>query len=122
MEFVVPKGDILRELQYVQGVVEKKTTVPILSNLLLETTGNTLAITGTDLDVTIRCSCPAAVKVAGSVTVSARKLFDIVRLLPDSEIHFKMSGGGRVASDNLRALEVQGRQSFQRELSGCTSG
>ena len=93
MEFVVKKEDILKELQYVQGVVEKKTTVPILSNFLLETTGNTLAITGTDLDVTIRCSCPAAVKVAGSVTVSARKLFDIVRLLPDSEIHFKMSGG-----------------------------
>ena len=93
MEFVVQKGEMLRELQYVQGVVEKKTTVPILSNLLLETTGNTLVITGTDLDVTIRCSCPAAVKVAGSVTVSARKLFNIVRLLPDSEIHFKMSGG-----------------------------
>ncbi len=93
MEFVVQKGEILKELQYVQGVVEKKTTVPILSNLLLETTGNTLTVTGTDLDVTIRCSCPAAVKVAGSVTVSARKLFDIVRLLPEAEIHFKMAGG-----------------------------
>lgn len=93
MEFVVEKREILKELQYVQGVVEKKTTVPILSNLLLETTGNTLSITGTDLDVTIRCGCRAAVKVAGSVTVSARKLFDIVRLLPEAEIHFKMAGG-----------------------------
>ncbi len=93
MEFLVQKGELLKELQYVQGVVEKKTTVPILSNLLLETTGNALSITGTDLDVTIRCGCPAAVKVAGAVTLSARKLFDIVRLLPESEIHFKMAGG-----------------------------
>ena len=93
MEFVVEKKALLKELQYVQGVVEKKTTVPILSNLLLETTGTTLAVTGTDLDVTIRCSCPAAIKVAGSLTVSARKLFDIVRLLPDAEIHFKMAAG-----------------------------
>jgi DNA polymerase-3 subunit beta len=93
MDFVVKQGDLLRELQYVQGVVEKKTTVPILSNILLETTGTTLAVTATDLDVTIRCvGCPAQVKVSGSATVSARKLFDIVRLLPDDEIHFKSDG------------------------------
>jgi len=93
MEFVVEKKALLKELQCVQGVVEKRTTVPILSNLLLETTGTNLAVTGTDLDVTIRCSCPAAIKVAGSLTVSARKLFDIVRLLPEAEIHFKMATG-----------------------------
>lgn len=93
MEFIVEKKALLKELQCVQGVVEKRTTVPILSNLLLETTGTTLAVTGTDLDVTIRCSCPAAIKVAGSLTVSARKLFDIVRLLPETEIHFKMATG-----------------------------
>ncbi len=92
MDFVVNKGDLLKELQYVQGVVEKKTTVPILSNILLETTGNTLYVTATDLDVTIRCSCAASVKVSGALTLSARKLFDIVRLLPDSEIHFKPAG------------------------------
>ncbi len=91
MDFVVKKGDLLRELQFVQGVVEKKTTVPILSNILLETTGNKLNITATDLDVTIRCACQAKIKVSGALTVSARKLFDIVRLLPDSEIHFKLA-------------------------------
>lgn len=89
MDFVVKKNDLLKELQYVQGVVEKKNTVPILSNLLLETTGNSLIITATDLDVSIRCACPAAVKVSGSLTISARKLFDIVRLLPESDVHFK---------------------------------
>ena len=91
MDFVVKKADFLKELQYVQGVVERKTTVPILSNFLLETAGNSLVITGTDLDVTIRCNCAAAVKVSGAVTVSARKLFDIARLLPESDIHFKAS-------------------------------
>ncbi|RPI29845.1 MAG: DNA polymerase III subunit beta [Acidobacteria bacterium] len=89
MDLVVKKADFLKELQYVQGVVERKTTVPILSNFLLETTGNSLVVTGTDLDVTIQCNCSAAVKVSGAVTVSARKLFDIVRLLPESDIHFK---------------------------------
>ncbi len=91
MDFVVNRENFLKELQYVQGVVEKKTTVPILSNILLETTGNNLSITATDLDVTIRCGCRASIKVSGAVTVAARKLFDIVRLLPDSDIHFKQS-------------------------------
>ena len=89
MDFVVSKSDLLKELQYVQGVVERKTTVPILSNLLLETTGDRLIITATDLDVTLQCSCPAQVKVSGAVTVIARKLFDIVRLLPEADVHFK---------------------------------
>ncbi len=91
MDLTIRKEDLLRELQYVQGVVERKTTVPILSNLLFETAGNSLVITATDLDVTLRCGCRANIKVSGAATLSARKLFDIVRLLPDSEIHFKAS-------------------------------
>ncbi len=89
MDLTIRKGELLKELQYVQGVVERKTTVPILSNLLLETSGNSLQITATDLDVTLRCSCRADIKVSGAFTVSARKLFDIVRLLPEADIHFK---------------------------------
>jgi DNA polymerase-3 subunit beta len=89
MDFTVGKSELLRELQYVQGVVERKTTVPILSNLLFETTGNSLVVTATDLDVTVQCACDANIKVSGSATVSARKMFDIVRLLPEAEIHFK---------------------------------
>ena len=75
MDITIKKEDLLRELQYVQGVVERKTTVPILSNLLLETAGNSLVITATDLDVTLRCSCQANIKVSGAATVSAQKLF-----------------------------------------------
>jgi DNA polymerase-3 subunit beta len=89
MDFTVSKSELLRELQYVQGVVERKTTVPILSNLLFETTGNALVVTATDLDVTVQCACSANIKVSGAVTVSARKMFDIVRLLPEADIHFK---------------------------------
>ncbi|MBI4481850.1 MAG: DNA polymerase III subunit beta [Acidobacteria bacterium] len=92
MEFTVKKNEILKELGYVQGVVEKKNTIPILSNLLLEAAGSNLTIMATDLDVSIRCSCPAKVKSSGALTVSARKVFDIVRSLPDeSEISFKLA-------------------------------
>lgn len=96
MDITVQKSDLFRELQYVQGVVERKTTVPILSNLLLETVGDSLVITATDLDVTLRCACKATVASGGAVTVVARKLFDIVRLLPDAEIHFKAVSNDRI--------------------------
>ena len=89
MDFSVKKSDIFKELSYVQGVVERKNTIPILSNLLLETKGTDLLVTATDLDVSIECSCPASIKVSGALTISARKIFEIVRLLPESEIHFK---------------------------------
>jgi DNA polymerase-3 subunit beta len=92
VDFIVKKGELLKELQNVQGVVERKTTVPILSNLLLETFGNALRVTATDLDVTVQCACSASVKVSGALTLSARKLFDIVRLLPESDIHFRVDG------------------------------
>lgn len=93
MDFVVKKGQLFKELQYVQGVVERKATVPILSNLLLELSGNSLAVTATDLDVTVQCSSAATVNVSGSAAVSAHKLFDIVRLLPEADIHFKSGSG-----------------------------
>ena len=91
MDFTVSRDKLFAELQYVQGIVERKTMVPILSNLLLETSGNTLVITATDLDVTLECICPAVVKVSGAQTVPARKLFEVVRFLPESEVHFKVS-------------------------------
>jgi len=88
MEFTVKRNLLLNELNLVQGVIEKKSTIPILSNILLEAAGNMLEITATDLDVSICCGCPADVPAPGILTVSARRLFDIVRLLPeDSEIN-----------------------------------
>ena len=78
------------ELGFVSGIVEKKSTIPVLSNILIESVGeNSIRILGTDLDVTIRCEGAADIKQPGSMCVQARKLFDIVRLLPDQDIHFK---------------------------------
>ncbi|MBZ5494822.1 MAG: DNA polymerase III subunit beta [Acidobacteriia bacterium] len=88
MEFTVERNLLLNELNLVQGVIEKKSTIPILSNILLEASGNGLGIAATDLDVSICCGCAAEVHAPGTLTVSARRLFDIVRLLPEeSEIH-----------------------------------
>jgi len=83
MRFTVGRGSLLGELNLVQGVIEKKSTIPILSNILLEARASRLDITATDLDVSICCGCSADVEVEGSLTVSARRLFDIVRLLPE---------------------------------------
>src|SRR5579872_3692779 len=89
MEFTVSKSDLVRELGLSQGVVEKKTTIPILSNVLLEAVGDRLHLTATDLELGIRCSCPARVKKEGAGTVPARKLLDFVRLLPDGDVTMK---------------------------------
>jgi DNA polymerase-3 subunit beta len=90
MEFSVKKFDLLEELELTQGVVERKTTIPILSNILFEAHGNRLSITATDLELSIRTSCEAKVKKDGSGTIPAKKLLDLVRLLPDEEIKFKL--------------------------------
>jgi DNA polymerase-3 subunit beta len=90
MEFSVKKFDLLTELSLTQGVVERKTTIPILSNLLCEAKGNRLTITATDLELSIRTSCEAKVKKEGSGTIPAKKLLELVRLLPDEEIRFKL--------------------------------
>jgi DNA polymerase III subunit beta len=90
MEFSVKKYDLLRELELTQGVVERKTTIPILSNLLCEAKGSHLYITATDLELSIRTSCEAKVKKEGAGTIPAKKLHDLVRLLPEEEIKFKL--------------------------------
>jgi len=89
MEFAVKKQDLQRELELIQGVVERKSTIPILSNLLVEAKGERIEIAATDLELGIRTGCPAKVKKEGAGTIPARRLYEIVRLLPESEIHFK---------------------------------
>ncbi len=91
MQFVISKQNLQRELGFVQGVVEKKNTIPVLSNILIETVGErTIRFIGTDLDVTIRCDTDAEdISTPGSICVQARKLFEIARLLPDAPVTFK---------------------------------
>ncbi len=90
MEFSVKRSDLLDELSLTQGVVERKTTIPILSNLLCEAKGNHLTITATDLELSIRTSCDAKIKKEGAGTIPAKKLLELVRLLPEGEIRFKL--------------------------------
>ena len=90
MEFTVSRADLVRELNLSQGVVEKKTTIPILSNVLVEADGDRIHLTATDLELGIRCSCPARVKKSGGGTIPARRLLDYVRLLPDGDVQVKI--------------------------------
>src|ERR1700756_4594464 len=90
MEITVSKFELLRELTATQGVVERKTTIPILSNYLFEAAGDRLSLTATDLDLSLRTSCNAKVKKEGSCTIPARKLHDYVKLLPDADITIKL--------------------------------
>jgi DNA polymerase III subunit beta len=90
MEFSVSKSALLNELNTTQGVVERKTTIPILSNLLIEAKGNHLNITATDLELSIRTSCEAKIKKEGAGTIPAKKLLELVRLLPEGEIKVKL--------------------------------
>src|ERR1043166_7025359 len=91
MQFVIARSALQKELSFVQGVVERKNTIPVLANILIESAGeNAIRISGTDLDVTIRCDADAeSIKTQGAICVQARKLFDIARLLPDAPVTFK---------------------------------
>jgi DNA polymerase-3 subunit beta len=90
MEFTVSRADLVRELNLSQGVVERKTTIPILSNVLVEADGERIHLTATDLELGIRVSCPARVKKAGGGTIPAKRLLDYVRLLPDGDVQVKI--------------------------------
>src|SRR5246127_1400458 len=90
LEITVSRAELLRELTAAQGVVERKTTIPILSNFLFEASDDKLTITATDLDQSLRTSCTAKVKKAGSCTIPARKLYDYIKLLPDGDISIKL--------------------------------
>src|SRR5262245_35922480 len=96
MNLKVGKTTLLKELHLIQGVVEKKSTIPILSNLLVATKNGGLAIKGTDLDVSISTWCEAEIKQEGAICIPAKKLFEIVRVLPEAEIEIKRNEGDQV--------------------------
>src|SRR4051794_25928723 len=89
MEFTVRKFDLLQELTLIQGVVERKTTIPILANVLVRAEGGELGIAATDLEIGLKSVCPSKTTVPGSITLPAKRLYEIVRALPDKEIKFK---------------------------------
>ncbi len=107
MEFTIKQSVLKEELGYIQGVVERKSTIPVLSNILVESLGEgSIRIVGTDLDVTIRCDAEADIKTPGAMCIQARKLFDIVRTLDGGDVHFKKE-------DNEWVRMKSGRASFR---------
>jgi DNA polymerase III subunit beta len=101
MEIVVRKGDLVKELSLVQGIVERKNSIPILSNVLAEARSGELRIAATDLDVSLRCGCAAQVVTEGAITLGAKKLYEIARSLPESEVRLK------VLPDSWAAIECE---------------
>jgi DNA polymerase III subunit beta len=90
MNLTITKDQILAGLQAVQNVVSTRTTLPILSNVLLRAEGDRVEFTATDLDVTVACKVEAQVKKAGASTIPVKKLFGIVRELGGSEIDIEV--------------------------------
>jgi DNA polymerase-3 subunit beta len=88
MEFKIPKETFYRALQKIQGIVEKRTTMPILSNALIEARDESIEVIATDLDVAMKSSYPATVISPGKITIAAKKLCEILKELPDEEVHF----------------------------------
>lgn len=88
MEFTIEKDKFLKALTKVQGIIEKKHTLPILANVLIEAKNNEIIITATDLEVGLKSKYNVDVKKDGKVTLSAKKLFEIIKELPDKKIIF----------------------------------
>ena len=114
MELVVRKNDLVRELQLFQGIVERKNTIPILANVLLEAQGDQLRLLATDLEVALRSKCQATVTKPGTLTLPAKKLYEIVKALPDTDVSIKEDKSGvKVAADRFNArIQTLPREDF----------
>jgi DNA polymerase III subunit beta len=114
MELVVRKTDLLRELQLFQGIVERKNTIPILANVLLEANGAEVKMLATDLEVGLRSKCPATVSKSGSLTLPAKKLYEIIKALPETDVRIEEDKGGvKVAADRFDSrMQTLPREDF----------
>ena len=105
MEITVSKVELLRELTAMQGVVERKTTIPILSNYLFEAVEGKLSLTATDLDLSLRTSCNAKVKKEGSCTVSYTHLYLAKHMTEASLPEIGRQFGGKHHTTVLHSVE-----------------
>ncbi len=114
MELVVRKNDLLRELQLFQGIVERKNTIPILANVLMEAKGDEVRFLATDLEVGLRSKCPASVAKSGSLTLPAKKFYEIIKSLPETDIRIEEDKGGvKVAADRFDSrMQTLPREAF----------
>lgn len=105
MKFKIQREALLKPLQQVSGVVERRQTLPILSNLLMQTGKGELSLTGTDLEVELVAKTTLDSKASGDITVPARKLLDICRTLPDEATL-------EISVDKDRAVIKSGKSRF----------
>ena len=102
MKVTVERAELLKSLSHVHRVVERRNTIPILANVLIKAGKNGLELKATDLDIEIIETLPAEVKTAGSTTVPAHMIYDIVRKLPEGS-QVELSAGSDRGSIALKA-------------------
>jgi DNA polymerase III subunit beta len=114
MELVVRKNDLLRELQLFQGIVERKNTIPILANVLMEAKGEEVRFLATDLEVGLRSKCAASVAKSGALTLPAKKFYEIIKSLPETDVRIAEDKGGvKVAADRFDSrMQTLPREDF----------
>jgi DNA polymerase-3 subunit beta len=114
MELVVRKNDLLRELQLFQGIVERKNTIPILANVLMEAKGEEVRFLATDLEVGLRRKCAASVAKSGALTLPAKKFYEIIKSLPETDVRIAEDKGGvKVAADRFDSrMQTLPREDF----------
>ncbi|OGW03050.1 MAG: DNA polymerase III subunit beta [Nitrospinae bacterium RIFCSPLOWO2_01_FULL_39_10] len=106
MEFSITKGEFFKGLQKSQGVADTKGAIPILSNILIEVVDSGIWIYATDLNIGIKGFYKASVKTKGKFTINARKLFDIVRELPDADINVSQKSGSKRKEPEPESAEL----------------
>jgi len=114
MELVVRKNELLRELQLFQGIVERKNTIPILANILVDANGDHVRMLATDLEVALRSQCAATVAKPGVLTLPAKKLYEIVKALPETDVRIEQDKSGvRVAAERFDSrMQTLPREDF----------
>src|SRR5229473_5220821 len=125
MELVVRKNDLLRELQLFQGIVERKNTIPILANVLMEAKGSEVRFLATDLEVGLRSKCAATVTKGGALTIPAKKFYEIIKSLPETDVRIAEDRNGvKVAADRFDSrMQTLPKEDFPAvpEASGTVS-
>ena len=91
MKFKLSKSALLKELAPMQGIVERKNTIPVLSQLLIETTPTGISLKGTDLDISMTTLAQADIAEPGAICLPAKKLYEIVNALPESEVDIEVN-------------------------------
>ena len=118
MKFQIEKEIFLKILQRVQGIVERRNTMPILANILIAAKQGKIEVIATDLEVSIKDACDDAVTEEGSITIDARKLFEIIKEAPQEKISLSAEAGGKItiksgkARFNILGLPVDEFPSF----------